>query len=49
MQVDTRLVEGKKLAIYNNYKLFNIREGDGRGKALFRVNVEAKSAFTLSF
>ena len=30
-------------------KLFNIREGDVRGKPLSRVNVEARSAFTLFF
>ena len=49
MGVDIRLVEGWKQAIYNSSKLFNLCEGDARGKPLFRVNVEARSAFTLFF
>lgn len=47
MGVGIRLVEGWKQAIYNSSKLFNIWEGDVRGKLLSRVNVEARSAFTL--
>ena len=49
MGVGIRLVEGWKQAIYNSSKLFNIWEGDVRGKLLSRVNVEARSAFTLFF
>jgi hypothetical protein len=49
MRVDTRLVEGKEKDIYNGSKLFNLSEGVARGKPLYRVNVEARSAFTLSF
>ena len=47
MGVGSRLVEEWKQAIYNSSKLFNIWEGDVRGKLLFRVNVEARSAFAL--
>jgi hypothetical protein len=48
MWVDTRLVEGREKDIYNGSKLFNFSEGVARGKPLCRVNVEARSAFTLS-
>jgi hypothetical protein len=49
MWVDTRLVEGREKDIYNTSKVFNFSEGVARGKPLFGVNVEARSAFTLSF